>query len=257
MNSTTEITSIELAKERGSGLQWSVYGFGRLLGRFALTGLLVLGMADATKAQTPKYGAGFTLGASHIGELNSGALGLGGGTPVELLPGTGFILRLHIDSWYGQTRRVGIRYQGAYLQPQVTWITGERSIDTATADISVLLRPMVPESDDRVIPYLAAGLGGIWYDLGRGPQTTFDPADAYYDGSSRVLPAALVSLGVDILLPPSLEWHAAPIRIRLEAADHISFNSPFKQISDTSRYGAVHHFRFTVGAYYAFSIFAD
>ena len=247
MNSSTQL-SIEPRR--------SALGLG-LFGRLALGALVAVGLIESAQAQTAKYGAGFTLGASHVGELNSGALALGGGTPVELSPGTGFIFGLHFDSWYGQARRVGVRYQGAYQQVEFDWTSGERDIDMATADVSVLFRPIAPEADDRAIPYLAAGLGGIWYDLGRGPQVSFDPADAYYDGSSRVLPAALVGLGVDILLPPSAQWHASPIRIRLEAADYISFNSPFKQISDTSRYGAVHHFRFTVGAYSSFSMFVD
>ncbi len=231
--------------------------FGRLGALVALTGLLVVSVADSAEAQIPKYGAGFTAGASHIGELNSGAQGFGGGVPVQLKPGTGYVLGLHFDSWYGQTRRIGVRYAGGYQQPQVDWTTGERKIDVATADISLMLRPIVPENEAPVIPYLAAGLGGIWYDMGRGRQVNFDSADAYYDGTSRVLPAALVGIGFDILLPPSLEWYALPIRIRLEAADYISFNSPFKQISDASRYGAVHNFRFTVGAYSSFSMFAD
>ncbi len=214
-------------------------------------------IATPTEAQMPKYGAGFTLGAGHITELNSGALGLGGGTPVELKPGTGFLFGLHFDSWYGATRRIGVRYQGAYQQPEVDWSNGQRDIDMLTADVSVMFRPVVPEPEQRVIPYLALGLGGVWYDLGRGPQITFDSADAYYDGSSRVMPAGLVGVGVDILLPPSMEWHATPIRIRVEVADHITLNSPFKQISQADRYGEVHHFRLTIGAYSAFSIFGD
>ncbi len=222
------------------------------------TAALVVGLvANPGEAQTAKYGAGFVVGATHIGELNSGALALGGGSPVELKPGTGFILGVHFDSWYGESRRIGIRWQGSYQQPEVDWANGQRDIDTLAADLSLLIRPVTPDRDEPVIPYLALGLGGIWYDLGRGPQTVFDPADAYYDGSSRVMPAGLVGLGVDILLPPSMQWHASPIRLRLEAADHITLNSPFKQLSQAERYGAVHHFRLTIGAYSAFSIFGD
>jgi hypothetical protein len=209
-------------------------------------------LAEPVDAQTAKYGAGFTLGASYVTELNSGAVGVGGATPVELKPETGFLFGIHADSWYGEQRRIGVRYQGAYQHPEVPWTNGDRGINAFSADVSVLFRPIVPEPDEQVIPYLAAGLGGIWYDLGRGPQTNYAPADAYYDGSSRVMPSAQVGIGVDVLLPPSLEWYALPIRVRLEAADYISFHSPIKQLSQTDRYGAVHHFRLTLGAYSAF-----
>lgn len=254
----TNMNSMELGSSDQTGSGGPRHGPGRgldrLLASLGMAVTLMLSLSVSAQAQVAKYGAGFTLGASHITELNSGAVGFGGFEPVEIKPGTGFLFGLHVDSWYGEARRIGVRYQAAYQQPKVPWTNGERSIDAVTADISVLFRPVVPEGDESVIPYLAAGIGGIWYDLGRGPQTNYSAADAYYDGSSRVMPAGLVGVGVDILLPPSLEWYGIPIRVRLEAGDHITFHSPLKQLSQTSRYGAVHHFRFTIGAYSAFNL---
>ena len=251
MNST-ELGSSDRTSSTSARARFG-HGTERLLFSLGVAVALVLGVSASADAQAAKYGAGFTVGASHITELNSGAGGIGGGAPVELKPGTGVLFGLHVDSWYGEARRVGVRYQGAYQQPQVPWTNGDRDIDALTADISVLFRPVIPERDEAVIPYLAAGVGGIWYDLGRGPQTTYSSADAYYDGSSRVMPAALIGVGVDILLPPSLQWYAIPIRVRLEAGDHITFHSALKQLSQTSRYSEVHHFRLTIGAHTSFN----
>lgn len=216
--------------------------------------LCTIGLAHPASAQTPAYGAGFTLQATHTEALNPGAI-VAGGSPVELEPGTGFAFGVHLDRWYGQDRMVGVRYQGSYQQTELPWTSGDRDINVVTGDVSLLLRPMAPEPNEQFIPYLAAGIGGIWYDLGRGPQTNFGPADAYYDGSSRVMPALLAGLGLDVLLPPSLAWDGHPVRLRIEAADQVTLNSPFKQISESSRYGAIHHLRFTIGAYSAVSLF--
>jgi hypothetical protein len=52
-------------------------------------------------------------------------------------------------------------------------------------------------------------------------------------------------------VPLGITWDTAPVRVRLEAADHMTFGSPLHRVSDRSRYGPVHHLRFTLGAYAA------
>lgn len=219
-----------------------------------LVGAVVL--TGPVSAQTPEYGAGFTLGATHVESLNPGAT-VSNGDPVELEPGLGFAFGMHLDRWYGAETMVGVRFQGSYQQTELPWSSGDRDINVVAGDVSVLVRPIAPEPDESLIPYLTVGLGGVWYDMGRGPQTNFAPADAYYDGSSRIMPALLGGLGLDILLPPSLGWDGHPVRVRLEAADQMTLNSPLKQLSESSRYGEIHHLRFTIGAYSAVSLFGQ
>ncbi len=213
----------------------------------ALALAFVVATAAPADAQVHRYGAGWTGGGAFLTDLNSGAQALDGQPPRDISPGLGFVFGLHVDRWYGEAGRIGVRYQGAYQQPQMEWVRGPRRIDALSADVSALLRIIEPEDPDQVLPYVALGLGGIWYDLGTRQETFFPEADAYHDGSSRILPSAIVGVGADI--PFRWGWDGSPVRIRAEAADHISFGSPIRQVSDGSRYGAVHHIRFTIGAY--------
>ncbi len=212
----------------------------------ALTAALLVGGADRVEAQeVPRYGAGWLAGASHVTELNPDAVG------TALEPGLGGIFAVHVDRWLGDSRRVGLRYQGAYQRPEFDWSPGERRIHTASGDLSLLLRVLDPADGHRLLPFVAGGLGGTWYDLGTGPETTFSAANALHDGGSRILLTGVIGAAVDIVTPWT--WDRYPMRIRLEAADHITFDSPLHRIDDRDRYGAVHHFRFTIGAHTVFS----
>jgi len=212
----------------------------------ALLGLLLLWPARDAEAQAHRYGAGWTVGGSYVTELNVDATGP---SPTAIDPGLGFLLGLHLERWYGASGRFGVRTQGAYLQPRVDWTTGERKIDVASADVSVLMRLADPRREGAVLPYLTAGVGGIWYDLGTGDDSFFAGADAYHDGASRVLPLVALGLGADV--PSPWSWDSSPVRFRVEVADHVTFGSPLRRLADGSRHGPVHHVRFTLGAYSA------
>ncbi len=222
----------------------SISGAGiRLFAGLTLALGSVLATVAPVEAQVHRFGAGWSAGGTYLTDLNPGAPG----QAREISPGAGFVFGLHVDRWYGQDGRIGVRYQGAYQQPRVDWVRGERKVDAFSADVSALFRILEPEDPDQVLPYVAAGLGGIWYDLGTGRDTFFPEADAYHDGGSRVLPAVILGVGADVPFPWG--WDGSPVRVRLEVADHLTFGSPIRQASDGSRYGAVHHLRFTVGAY--------
>lgn len=210
------------------------------LGAAALLLAAVPGFAEAQEVEPRYFGAGWTLGPTYVTNLNEGVAE----GARELDPGVGLIGAVHVDRWIGQERRFGLRLQGSYEQPRFEWSPGERKIDTAALDLSVLVRLMTPD-DDAIMPYLAAGLGGVWYNLGTGQPTTFPSADAYHDGESRLMPTGNVGLGVD--LPIGWEWHRLPVKLRIEAADHVTFQSPLWAVTDDSRHGAVHHIRFTMG----------
>ncbi len=201
-------------------------------------------LALAAAPLSGQVGAGWTVGGSTLSELNAGGSGA-----VELKPSTGVVLGLHVDRWYGATERFAVRIQGAWQQPRFDWTQGERKIDAVSADVSVLVRALVPQQEDafEVLPYLALGFGGIWYDLGRGDDTEYPAAGTFHDGSSVILPAAVFGGGLDVGLP--VRWFGNPMRIRLEVADHYALNSPFRGLGDGERLDAVHNLRFTVGAY--------
>jgi hypothetical protein len=194
-------------------------------------------------AQAYRYGAGWTVGGSDLTALNPD----GGG--ISLDPDPSFLVGLHLERSYGATGQFVLRYQGTYLAPQLDWSAGERTIDAVSLDVSGLLRILDPTEPRTVLPYLMAGAGGIWYDLGRGPNTSYPVANAYHDGGSRVLPLVAFGLGVDV--PLGLTWDNSPVRLRVEGADQMTFGSPLRRVSDRERYGPVHHLRFTIGAYAA------
>lgn len=188
--------------------------------------------------------AGWTVGGATLSELNSGA-----GAAVELKPPTGVVLGVHVDRWYGADERFAVRVQGAWQQPRFDWTQGERKIDAVSGDVSVLIRAITPQQEDafEVLPYLALGFGGMWYDLGRGSETGYPPAGSFHDGNSTIVPAAVFGGGVDLGLP--IRWFGNPMRVRLEVADHYALYSPFRGLGDNDRLDAIHNLRFTLGAY--------
>jgi len=203
---------------------------------------LLLAPSDAEAQRYGTFGAGWAAGASYVTDVNPDA----SADAFAVTPETGFVMGLYVDSWLGSTHRVGLRTQASYQQPRFDWEDGRRSIDAGSADLSLLIRPISPD-DGNVLPYLAGGAGIIWYDLGTGGTTVFPDAEAMHDGDSRILPTGVIAVGVDV--PIDMRWNRLPVSLRLEAADHITINSPLKRTADGERHGAVHHFRFTVGLY--------
>ncbi|CAN5783430.1 hypothetical protein BH23GEM11_BH23GEM11_08630 [soil metagenome] len=214
----------------------------------AVLPLLTLGLVvpEAAEAQFHRYAAGFTAGGSHVTVLNPDAPG----NALALEPGAGAMFGLHADRWYGSTGRLGLRYQAAYQQPTFDWQPGERRISALSGDVSAMLRPIAPGADNRVLPYLTAGAGGMWYDLGTGDSTSFNQAAAFHDGGSRLIPVVLLAAGLDVGIP--WHWGSSPVWVRAEIADHVALNSPIRKLSDRARYGAVHHYRFSVGLHSVF-----
>lgn len=206
-------------------------------------GIFALAFPTAGEGQEFKtFGAGWTAGVTHVTDLNSDAPS----GAAEMSPGTSFVVGMHVDRWIGETQRVGIRVQGAYQNPEFDWAEGGENTHMGSADLSLLVRPVAP-GDANALPYLTAGFGGAWYDLGTDETRMHDQADAYHDGRSRILPTAVVALGVDLPFP--MEWNRLPVSLRVEAADHITINSPLRSIATGDRHGAVHNLRFSVGLY--------
>lgn len=200
-------------------------------------------------AQVHRYAIGWTAGAEYVTELNSHphpSLQL---DARSISPGLGFTLGLHVERWIGMAGRVGVRAQGSYQQPRVdlAWRDERREINSFSGDVALMFRLISPSRQGAFLPYLVAGGGASWYDL--GPANAFDGADASYDGQLRPMPLATIGLGVDT--PAVGSWDNDPIRVRLELADHLVLRSPLRRTSDWQRHGAVHQMRFTVGVYSA------
>jgi hypothetical protein len=197
----------------------------------------------AQETQPRTFGAGWSLGPTYVTELNVDAAP----GAAALDPGVGLVVAIHVDRWVNPSHRFGFRFQGSFEQPHFDWAPGDRRLDTLTGDISLLLRPIPPGEERAILPYLAAGLGGAWYRLGNDEDSVFEGADVFHDGEGRIIPTGVIGIGVDI--PIGWQWHRLPVQLRVEAADHIAFRSPFWTADGEARHGPVHHLRFTIGAH--------
>lgn len=203
---------------------------------FALVGFL----ATPAHAQTYRGAAGWSVGALYSTSLNDGSSG-----SVDLEPEIAPMVSFHVDHWWG-SGRTGVRLQLGASQPELDWIQGARDIAVYTADVNLMVRLLTPSPENRVIPHLAIGAGGIWWLLGDGPTTTFADAGVVYDGQEGVEPTGVASLGLDFLMP--WQWDENPILLRFEARDVVQFGSPFDPTSaDDDDFGIVHNLGVTLG----------
>jgi hypothetical protein len=196
-----------------------------------------------------RYAVGWMAGVEYMTELNSHPHPGFEVDPRSISPGLGFTVGLHVERWMGEAGRLGVRAQGSYQQPRMdlAWRDERREVNAFSGDVALMYRLISPLREGAFLPYVMAGGGASWYDL--GPATAFDGTDASYDGQLRPMPLATVGVGVDT--PPIGTWDNDPIRIRFELADHLVVRSPLRRTSDWQRHGSVHQMRFTVGVYSA------
>lgn len=206
-----------------------------LLGLVLTTGLPV-------SAQTHKSAVGWMAGVISTSSLNNGASG--SGDLVDLKPDLTWTLGAHYDRWLGNGH-VGFRVEGAFARQTLPWTQGDRSIYLYMGDVDVLLRPMAPTPQKKVLPYVTGGAGAVWWALGKGPGTSYSPAGASY-ANNRVELAAFGGVGVDIVTP--WNWGEGPMIVRLEARDLLQFASNFTPIdAEAGEFGVVHNMSLVLG----------
>lgn len=196
-------------------------------------------------AQDYRSSVGWNAGALWVSSLNAGATGGEGQTYVrQAAPGLGWMTGIQFDHWLWNGG-LGIRLGGGYSRHALGWSNGEREIGTWTGEAGVLARIFAPEPDQVFLPFIALGVAGVRYGLGKGPLTTFPAADAYHSGEVRFNLAGSAALGLDIISP--LIWDESPIVLRIEAADQLAPRSPFRSLETGKRFQLVHNARLTIG----------
>ncbi len=209
--------------------------------RGAGTALLLLALATAARAQDYGASIGWYVGAIHSTALNSGAAAVtvngAAQAPEAIQPDLGWLAGAFYERWLG-AGYVGYRFNGALSQSAVPWNGINRNVRMWLGDVDLVLRPVNPEGGHKVFPFLAAGAGGVIYDMGRGLPVSFDAANAMYSGRQNPRFAAAVSGGIDIVTPWSADF--SPILVRLQVGDHMVLRSPFSPLIGGGSFDPVH-----------------
>ena len=196
-------------------------------------------VATPVAAQTHSSSVGLNGGAVLFSSFNSGA-----DAEVDLKPDIGFVGNAQYD-WLVGSGHVGFRFAGHYQQMQLDWSNGQRKIYAWSGDFDLLLRPIRPNPDTRVIPFLSLGIGATHYNFGDGNPTSYEPSGALYDGEEKTQFSVLGGIAFDIVT--GWAWDEGPFMIRIEAQDNYVLESPFKPIDGSADFGGVHNLRLTIG----------
>ena len=209
---------------------------------FSVTAFLAVSTMSVG-AQAYESSAGWNAGVMFTTGLNDGAA-TGQGS-VELKPDPTWLASVHYDRWLAGGN-LGVRARGGFSMSTLPWTQGDREIRIYMADIGLLLRPIVPQNGQSLLPFIGGGVGFINWGLGDGPITTYEQAGATYPGEAGFDLVATASLGFDIVTP--WHWGEGSMVLRIEGRDHIQFSSPFEPIdSDSSEFGLIHNAAVVIG----------
>ena len=209
---------------------------GRFTRGLTVTALITLSALPLT-AQSHKQAVGWNGGVLYTTSMNEGAAG------EDLKPEQTFAMGMHYDRWI-RAGYFGLRVHGAFAKQDVLWNQGPRDIWVYTADLALLIRPMLRT----VSPFASLGVGTIFWDLGSGPVTAFPPAGVYYDGRDHFQPTAVAGIGLDWISP--WRWGDGSLAVRLEGRDQIQFSSPFEPLDpEQGKLGLIHNIQVSLGVY--------
>ena len=211
----------------------------RVMRALGIAALLALG-AQPLAGQMHSSSVGLNFGAVMYSAFNSGAAD----SAEELKPDLGYFGGIQYD-WFVGSGHLGFRLGGHYQQMKLPWNSTERTIYAYAGDFDLLLRPLRPQPDTKVIPYLSAGVGATRYRMGKGNPTSFDAADAAYLGKERTQFSVLGGVGLDFLL--GFGWDEGPFMLRLEAQDNYVLTSPLDPLQGGDEFGGIHNIRISLG----------
>lgn len=199
----------------------------------ALLGALLA--APAARAQDYSGTVGYGGGGIWFGDFNDQ------GPPLALR--SGWLAAVHAEQYLGRGR-IGARLGAAFTQRPFDAAGLARDINTWLFDASLLLRPLPVDRRRTVVPFLSLGGGVVSYGFGEGRPVVFEESGAVYPGDTDRRLTVVGGLGVDVV--PRLSLFGTPLGVRLETADHVALESPFRT-PDGDALGPVHNVRVTLG----------
>jgi hypothetical protein len=195
------------------------------------------------------------VAAPVVAQMHTTAAGYGGGFVTfgafnpdvegeELALDAGWVVTGFGETWHVLGGRVGTRLNLAFTQRPLPIPEQPRDINTWLLDANLMLRLLSPAEDNPIAPFLSAGVGVISYGLGTGAPVTFPEAGVVYSGDDERRLTVVGGAGIDIV-PAGFQVGGLPLGIRLEAANHVTLHSPFRDF-EGERLGPIHNLR--VGA---------
>lgn len=216
-------------------------------GALALVIALSAGGAPAAAQQDYAWAAGFYGGGMWFSALNNGS---GTGSALELDPG--WVVGMQGEHWFSTFGgHVGMRVNGEFTRRPLPLAEETRDIGIWMIDAELMLRLLAPTRSTRFNVFLSAGGGLVGYRLGDGPPRTFIDANAMYAGDETPRWAAVGGVGFDIIT--GNWWDQQPVGVRVEAVDHMVFDSPFQPL-DGNTFSPIHNIRLAIGLFSGFGV---
>lgn len=204
------------------------------------------GMPEAAEAQTHRSAFGLNGGGSWFSEMNRGA------DAADLTLQPGWIAGAQLERWFGNAR-IGLRLNGNFTDRPLRLSNGETetfgSMNTWFGDLDLMARILSPRPDRTFAPFVSLGFGLVHYDPPRA-NVEVEEANAIFRGDFQTQLAGVVGLGTDIF--PGWQVGAMPLMFRLEAANHFTPESAWRNLETNERFGEVHNVRLTAGLHAMF-----
>lgn len=214
--------------------------------RAALALVIALSAAPAAAQQDYGWAAGFFGGGMWFSAMNDG----GGADALELDPG--WVAGVQGEHWFSTFGgHIGMRVNGEVTRRPMPLPGETRDIGVWMLDGELMLRLLPPTQSTRFNIFLSAGGGVVDYRLGDGPPRTFVDTNARYAGAETPSWAAVGGLGIDIIT--GSWWDRQPVGVRIEAVDHMVFDSPFQPI-DGDDFSPIHNIRLGIGLFSGFGL---
>jgi hypothetical protein len=210
--------------------------------RHAVAGaVLVIASALAPQAAAQTYAASAGWGAGLMSYQPF--VEQGEHTPLEIGLSAPWVLVLTAESWQ-LDGWLGLRLGGSFSHGTVAFPTTERNVSAWGLEGAALVRVIPPAVDRAVSAYGMVGGGFIWFGLGHGGVVPIAATGVVYDSRERRQPMALLGGGIEFMT--GMRLLDDQIGVRVEAADQVTFGSPFRPVEGASTTGSKHNLRLSV-----------